>query len=89
MYNGNDESGIYNQPSQRIKRDNGVNWFGFSMAMSNNLLIIGSPYRDAVETFRLKPAIEVKLTTKWLPTKPIQFEAQTIRYQVCARYKAH
>ena len=59
------------------------------MAISNNLLIIGSPYRDAVETFRLKPAIEVKLTTKWLPTKPIQFEAQTIRYQVCARYKAH
>ena len=74
LYNGNDASGIYNQPSQRIKRDNGVNWFGFAMAMSNNLLIIGSPYRDAVETFRLKPAIEVKLTTKWLPTAPVQFE---------------
>ena len=79
IYTGNDETGVYSEPSQRIKRQGAVDWFGFSVEMAKNLLIVGSPYLDRVETFRLKPAIEVKLTTKWLPSTPIQFETTTIK----------
>ena len=92
IFNGNPK-GLMSSPSQEIGREQrespitGPDWFGFSTEMSNSLLLVGSPYVDRVEAFKLKPSVKVELSTKLLPNEPIEFENRKIKYQICAAYR--
>ena len=85
VYNGH-SGGLREEPSQIIKSEGNLNWYGFAMGLRNRQLIVSAPKKDYVDIMALRTPLKLTSYFRKFPTRPIEQNEYSVSYEFCFQF---
>ncbi|CBY37793.1 unnamed protein product, partial [Oikopleura dioica] len=87
VYNGH-SGGLRAEPSQIIKSEGYLNWYGLAMGLRNRQLVVSAPKKDFVDVLALRTPLKLTSFFRQFPEKPIKRNEFSVSYEFCYQFSS-